>query len=104
MSGEENSTLVFPGGVTNPGNYYYYCTASNMCGNASSNVATLTVNANPTNTITLTETSGTANDGTICSGSSVTIRCWKCNNLYYGIIVYHLSQTVNPSPTTTTDI
>ena len=101
MTGEENATLVFPGGVTNPGNYYYYCTASNMCGNASSNVATLTVSANPTNTITLTETSGTANDGTICSGSSAILDAGSATSYTWDNSLPS-TQTVNPSPTTTT--
>lgn len=53
------------------GGYRVTVTDANGC--TASTPTTITVNTIPSPTITVAETSGTANDGTICNGSSVTL-------------------------------
>ena len=98
--GGEVGTTYSPS--TSVGTVYYYCIATNNCGTSSSNVATIIINSNPTNTITVTETSGTSNDGTICNGSSVTLDAGSATTYLWDNSL-PATQTSSPSPSATTE-
>jgi hypothetical protein len=51
----------------------YTVTVTNAAGCANTATTTVVVNALPTAGITIAETSGTANDGTVCAGSAITL-------------------------------
>jgi hypothetical protein len=52
---------------------YYVDATNNGCTTSSRTAVLATVNALPTLSINISETSGTANDGIVCSGSSITL-------------------------------
>ncbi|MBK6903467.1 MAG: HYR domain-containing protein [Saprospirales bacterium] len=87
----------------NPGTYYFrrVISSSTTACNGNSDVVTLTVNANPAPVISVDESSGTPDNGTICNGASVTLDAGLFNS-YNWSPGGATSQTINVSPSSTT--
>ncbi len=87
----------------NPGTYYFrrVISSSTTACDGISDVVTLTVNANPAPVISVDESSGTPDDGTICNGVSVTLDAGSFSS-YSWSPGGATSQTINVSPSSTT--
>ncbi|MFN8323548.1 MAG: choice-of-anchor Q domain-containing protein [Chitinophagales bacterium] len=79
-----------------------YCATQTLAGCTSAPACvTVTVNANPTASIGVTETSGTANnDGTICNGASATLTASGGGTYLWSTSATTAAITVNPGTTT----
>ncbi|MFN7325318.1 MAG: beta strand repeat-containing protein, partial [Chitinophagales bacterium] len=85
--------------TTTAGTYTVTVTNVNACSSVSS--ATVVVNALPTPSTTVAETSGTSvNDGTICTGASVTITAAGGTAYSWSTGATTAAITINPSATT----
>ncbi|HLP74993.1 MAG TPA: hypothetical protein VK155_18965, partial [Bacteroidales bacterium] len=79
LTGGGGTSYSWDNGITNGVSFTatstttYTVTVSNANGCTATKPQTITVNPLPTPAITITETSGTADDGTVCAGSGVTL-------------------------------
>ncbi len=96
------NTLATPAAVTTAGTYYIKATfTSGTCTFDQVLPVTVTINALPTISIAVAETSGTtANDGTICVGGSATLTASGATSYVWSTAATTADITVSPTVTT----
>ena len=98
------NALSTPAAVTTSGTYYIKATFTSASGGCTYDQilpVTVTINALPTVSIAVTETSGsTANDGSICAGASATLTASGATSYVWSTTATTAAITVSPATTT----